>query len=784
MINSKKIIENAENLLKMEKFTSLKNSNAKDLHWAIAKACIAEIHCNWKKSEDEHNKNKAAFYLSAEFLMGRAIYNNLFSMGVLYEVKDLLANEGIDINLFEEIDDDALGNGGLGRLAACFLDSAATHDIPLNGYGIRYKYGLFKQTFENGFQKEIPDDWQQFCDPWSIRRDDEKVVVEFANQKVYAVPYDVPIIGYETENINTLRLWQSESINKFDLETFNECKYNKAVKERDDAEVISMILYPNDDNINGKKLRVKQEYFFASASIKDLIRKFKNLQGNDFSKFADFNAIQLNDTHPTIAIPELIRILVDEESIEFNDAFSIAQKSFSYTNHTIMAEALEKWDIRIYKNLLPKIYRIILMINDRVNSDLVANNASPEEMKSCKVIDSKLVKMANLAIGASNSVNGVAKIHTQILKDTVIKDWYRIYPQHFQNKTNGITQRRWLGLCNKPLTEELTKLGCGDFIKNLDNIKKLNDYKDDATVLDRLYEIKQENKQNLADYIYKKEGIVLKTDFIFDIQVKRLHEYKRQLLNAFSILDIYFALKKGKIKDFQKTAFIFGAKAAPSYKRAKGIIKYINEIAKLINNDKDVNDRMQVIFVTDYNVSYAEKLIPAANVSEQISTAGTEASGTGNMKFMLNGAVTLGTYDGANIEIVEQAGLENNYIFGAKVEELNEIKATYNPLELCKKNKRFKRVLETLIDGTFNDGGDNSFKELYDSITIGASWHNPDNYFLLYDFDDYVATKLRLNSDYKNKREFSKKCLLNIANSAIFSSDRTILEYAKDIWYI
>ncbi|MEG2814106.1 MAG: glycogen/starch/alpha-glucan phosphorylase, partial [Oscillospiraceae bacterium] len=396
----------------------------------------------------------------------------------------------------------------------------------------------------------------------------------------------------------------------------------------------------------------------------------------------------------------------------------------------------------------------------------------------------KSIKMANLALGVAHTVNGVAKIHTQILKDTVIKEWYKMYPNHFQNKTNGITQRRWLGLCNKPLCDELKKLGCGDFIKNLENIKKLNEYKDDEKVLDRLYEIKQQNKQILADYILKKEGIVLKTDFIFDIQVKRLHEYKRQLLNALSILDIYYGIKNGKIKDFQKTAFIFGAKAAPSYRRAKGIIKFINEIAKLINNDKDVNDKMQVIFVTDYNVSYAEKLIPAANVSEQISTAGPEASGTGNMKFMLNGAVTLGTYDGANVEIVEQAGLENNYIFGAKVEQLNKIRSTYNPVELCKKNKRFSRVLETLINGTFSDGGDGSFAELYDSIMIGASWHKPDNYFLLYDFEDYVNKKLQLNSDYKNKREFSKKCLLNIANSSIFSSDRTVSEYAKDIWHV
>lgn len=784
MINSSELIEKAELILSAQKFCSIKDSSAKDLHISLSKVAVSQIYDNWEKTKATTKNKKSAYYFSAEFLMGRAVFSNFYNMGILDEVQAKLKEKGISITELEEIADDALGNGGLGRLAACFLDSAATHDIPLNGYGIRYKYGLFKQGIEQGFQVEYPDDWQRFDDPWSIRREDESVVVTFADQKVKAVPYDTPIIGYQTDTVNTLRLWQAEAVRPFDLGLFNRQEYDDAVKDQNDAQNISMVLYPNDDGRKGKTLRLKQQYFFSSASLQDLVRKHKANHGGDFTTFAKYNAVQLNDTHPTVSIPELIRILMDEEKVAFEDAFKIAQETFAYTNHTIMAEALEKWSLNLFDSILPRITEIIEMINDRLTSELTKSGMTLIPMREYKIIADGLIHMARLAIYATHSTNGVAKIHTQILKDTALNCWYKLYPERFINMTNGITQRRWLGLCNRQLTAYLGELGLGNFIKNLEEIKKLEQFKDDTSVLDRLTEIKYQKKLELAAFVKEKEGMTLNPDAIFDIQVKRLHEYKRQLLNAFSILDIYYGIKAGTVKDFQNTAFIFGAKAAPGYRRAKAIIKFIGCIAELVNNDKDMEGKMQVLFVSDYNVSYAEKLIPAADVSEQISTAGTEASGTGNMKFMLNGAVTLGTLDGANVEIVEQAGIENNYIFGAKVEEIAKITKTYNPVEIYESNKRLKRVMDTLIDGTFKDSGNGEFKELHDSLLLGASWHNPDNYFLLYDFDDYVKTKLLLNSEYKNKREFSQKCLMNIANSGTFSSDRTISQYSNSIWGI
>lgn len=777
-----KLINEIEQILKLEFNVTLQEATVSTLHYALGKAVISNSYEKWTASETAHSQNKRAFYFSAEFLMGRAVFNNLYCLGILEEVKAALASKGVDLNTLEDIGDDALGNGGLGRLAACFLDSAATQNIPLNGYGIRYKYGLFKQYFKDGFQKEEPDDWQRFGDPWSVRRDNEKVVVEFANEKVYAVPYDMPIFGYQTDNVNTLRLWQSEPLEEFDFDLFNEQAYDKAVKAKNSAQNISMILYPNDDTNDGKRLRLKQQYFFCSASLQDIIQKHKAVHGSDFSSFPKNYAIQLNDTHPVVSIAELIRLLVDKEGLTFEEAFKIGQQTFSYTNHTIMAEALEKWYTHLFKSVLPRIYDIILEIDKRLCADLKAMGVTREKMVPYRIVYLRLIHMARLAVYATHATNGVAQIHSEIIKDSVLKDWYKIYPERFQNKTNGITQRRWLGLCNKELADYVTTLGCGDFGRDLTVLKKLEEYADNQDVLKKLAEIKHNNKVILSDYIQKNEGMRINPDFIFDIQIKRLHEYKRQLLNAFSIVDIYYSMKEGKLDDFTPTAFIFGAKSAPGYFRAKGIIKYINEIAKLVNNDPDVNQKLAVIFVSDYRVSYAEKLVPAADVSEQISTAGTEASGTGNMKLMLNGAVTLGTLDGANVEIVEQAGEQNNYIFGAKVDEITALKDTYDPNQLYTENPRIKRVVDTLIDGTFDDGETGMFKELYTSLLEGATWHDPDNYFLLYDFEAYVEAKLQVNADYTDRMEFSKKCLMNIANSGTFSSDRTVKQYATEIW--
>ena len=753
-----------------------------ELHNALGKAVMGEIADKWAESQKNHSEHRRAYYFSAEFLMGRMMYNNLYSLGVLDQMKKLLETKGIDINVFEDIDDAALGNGGLGRLAACFLDSAATHDVPLDGYGIRYKFGLFKQQIRDGAQFEVADDWQRFGDPWSVRREEDTVVVNFADQSVKAVPYDMAIIGYGTDNINTLRLWQSEPLNVFDFLAFNDGYYKQADDEREKAENISKVLYPNDNNHEGKVLRFKQQYFFCSASLQDIIKRYKKRHGTEFKYFADETVIQLNDTHPTVSIPELIRLLVNE-GCDFDWAFSVAQKTFAYTNHTVMAEALEKWDKDLIISVVPQIYDIIVKINDKLLKELKEKNVDDSNMK---IIDGNRVHMARLAIYASSYVNGVAWIHTEILKNDVLKEWYALYPERFQNKTNGITQRRWLGLCNPELSELITDLIGKRWVRHLYELKNLEGKLTDD-VVDKFNGIKWQKKKQLSDYIQKHEGVYINPDFIFDVQVKRLHEYKRQLLNAFSIMAIYFRLKEGKLPNFTPTAFIFGAKAAPGYARAKAIIKYINEIANLINNDPEVNNKLRVVFVANYNVSYAEKIVTAADVSEQISTAGTEASGTGNMKFMVNGAVTLGTYDGANVEIAQQAGEENEYIFGARVEEINEIKDTYNPKAIYDANPEIKRVVDTLIDGRFSDGGkegEGSFKELHDSLLKGTHWHQPDHYFIMRDLPDYIEAKLRVNNDYKDRRGFARKCLMNTANAGMFSSDRTINQYARELWKV
>lgn len=768
-------------LLELEYGKTIQQASTVELYHAITKAAMKPVKAKW----DVPAAGKKACYFSAEFLTGRLIYSNLMNLGLLNTLSELFNENNIDVGALEEVEDAALGNGGLGRLAACFLDSAATKGIPLNGYGIRYHYGLFKQYFENGFQKETADDWLRFGDPWSLRREDEKVTVQFKNQTVYAVPYDMPVIGYGAQMVNTLRLWQAEPINAFDFQLFNDQKFELAVRERNEAEAISSVLYPNDSTAKGKKLRLKQQYFFTSASLQDMIRSYKKKYGNNFSHFPDEYAVQLNDTHPVVSIPEFIRLLVTNERVSFPKALKLARQTFAYTNHTIMAEALEKWDVNLFRSVIPNVYRYVVMIDRALVKELVSLGVPEEQQEQYRIIaENKQIHMARLAVFATHSVNGVAKIHTEILKNSTLKEWYTLYPERFNNKTNGITQRRWLALSNRELSGFITEKIGSAWLTDLSKLKNLEKYKDDAEVIRQFAEIKQIKKRQLAEYIEKQEGIKLNPDFLFDVQVKRMHEYKRQLLNAFSILDIYYGIKEGRVQNFHPTVFLFGGKAAPGYLRAKGIIKFINEIAGKINNDPAVNEKMKVVFVSNYNVSYAEKIMPAADISEQISTAGTEASGTGNMKLMLNGAVTLGTYDGANIEIVQQAGKENNYIFGARVEELEKMEESYDPKKIYQREERVRRAVDSLINGELDDGGTNLFKELYDSLLEGASWHKPDVYFLLYDFLPYCDAKLQAIQDYADRFGFTRKCFLNTANAGVFSSDRTIQEYAAEIWNV
>ncbi len=764
--------------------TEPKNATVQQIHNALGEALMELFADDWQKSRERHLCSRRACYFSMEFLVGRAIFNNLLCLGIYDEVSEIFKECGISLNSLEEIEDAALGNGGLGRLAACFLDSAATLNLPLDGYGIRYKYGLFKQKIENGFQKEDIDDWTKYGDCWSTRCDKDAVEIKFSNQTVKAVPYDMPIIGCKTNNIGTLRLWQAEPVKEFDFDLFNQQNYLEASKEKIYAEDISRVLYPNDDTDDGKKLRLKQQYFFCSASLNDILKKHKTKFGT-LENLAEYVTIQLNDTHPVISIPELIRLLMDNEGFSYESAFKTACKVFNYTNHTIMQEALEKWNSKLIEELLPRIYEIIIMVNETLLAEMYSKNIDAKAVNNMKIIKDNMVHMANMAVYCSSYTNGVAKIHTEILKDTVLNDWYKVFPERFQNKTNGITQRRWLGLCNRELSAFITQLfGNDDWIIDLDKLKELEKYSDDEETLNKFIQIKSEKKKQLADFIKSKENITINPNSIFDIQIKRLHEYKRQLLNAFSILYIYFGIKDGSIKNISPVTFIFGAKSAPGYRRAKAIIKYINEIAEIISSDNEVNKLINVVFVSNYNVSYAEKLVAAADVSEQISTAGTEASGTGNMKLMLNGAVTLGTLDGANVEIVEEAGAENNYIFGAKVEELKRILPEYNSRKLFSSNEKIRRVVSTLIDGTVSDGGSGDFRELYMSLLDGASWHEPDNYYLLGDLESYVEAKLKSNSDYKNRLDFAKKQWINMCNAGKFSSDRTIKDYAENIWKI
>ncbi len=766
VIDDKTFSESVERVLHADFACDFESAGPRELYNAVSKAVMVQSFDAWNAGRKSGKKRCA--YFSAEFLMGRSIFANLLNLGCLGAAKRALAAVGRDLNDFEEVEDAALGNGGLGRLAACYLESAATMGIPLDGYGIRYRYGLFRQTFVDGYQHEEGDDWLKWGDPWSVRADRDAVIVEFADQKVKAVPYDMPIFGYHNDVVNNLRLWSSEPINEFDFNAFNEMKGDRTALENFNATKICDVLYPNDNTMVGKILRLRQQYFLVSASLQDILRKYK-AQGKKLKDLDKSYCFQLNDTHPVIAIPELLRLL-QKEGMGFEEAFAVCAKTFNFTNHTIMAEALEKWDALALSDLLPDVYDQIVACQHRLESEGL-------DKEKYFIIRDNVIHMANLAIYVSSKVNGVAEIHTNILKTDVFKDWYELYPKKFVNVTNGITPRRWM-LLNNPEMAALIDSRIGEgWHTDLMQLRGLKQYIPE--ILPDFKRIKGENKQKLVAYIAEHEGVDIPPEFAFDVQVKRLHEYKRQMLNALSILYFYYGIKEGKIKDFPPTAFIFGAKAAPGYYNAKAIIKFINEISKLVNSDPEVNGVMRVVFVQNYNVSYAEKIVCAADISEQISMAGMEASGTGNMKFMLGGTVTLGTLDGANVEICEEAGRENNCIFGATVEEVAGIKQFYCPREFIEQDEELKRAVNTLIDGTFPDE-EGMLKKLYDSLVDG---HEPDRYLVCFDFRSYIRAKEGLLRSYGTD-EFYEKCLLNMCAAGKFSADRSVSDYARLIWKI
>ncbi len=766
--NTERIIQLTEAFLKLEHDETLASASPEQLHDALGRTIMMNLSESWGEAKARRAGGRHAYYISAEYLIGRLVYSNLFNLGILDEVRAAFAAKGVDLACMEDIEDAALGNGGLGRLAACYMDSAATCGVSLTGYGLRYRFGLFKQRFENGEQVEEADDWTKYGDPWSVRRYKHTVRVVFPDHTVLAVPYDTPVIGYKNGNISTLRLWQCEPEEAFDYRAFNDQDYQRALNEKNKAEDITRVLYPNDSTWEGKRLRLKQQYVMCTASLQDILRAFRRNHGEDWDTLPDYAAIQLNDTHPAMSIPELMRLLM-AEGVDFDRAFNISQRVFSYTNHTVMSEALEKWDMELLASVVPDICDILRRLDEKLRA----------EHSNLYIINGSTVHMANLSVYGSHHVNGVAQIHSEIIKRDLFADFSAVWPEHFTNVTNGITPRRWLGLSNPGLTALLREKLGGDFLADLSSLERLKPLIDDETAA-RFNEIKLENKRTLCEEIKKREGIELNPEFVFDVQVKRLHEYKRQLMNAFSVMDIYFGIKSGRLQGFNPTVFIFGAKAAPGYKRAKSIIRYINRVAALINSDPDVAGLMKVVFVQDYNCSYAEKIIPAADISEQISPAGTEASGTGNMKFMVNGAVTLGTLDGANVEIAAATGRENNYIFGATVEEINRIKDCYHARGLYDSDERVRRVVDTLIDGTVPS--DDGLSELYSSLLEGADWHRADQYYVLYDFRSYAEARERANADWGDRIGFAKKCLNNISAAGRFSSDRAITDYAEKIW--
>lgn len=783
---------------------NLETASAEEIYQAAVFSLRDLITDKWIKTHDTYSEKdaKIVYYLSMEFLMGRFLGNALINMGMNTVIKEVFAELGIDYNTVEEAEPDpGLGNGGLGRLAACFLDSLSTLELPAYGCGIRYHYGIFEQKVENGYQVEAPDNWLEDGDPWGIRRNEYAVEIKFGGhvramlkenggyrfvqegyQSVMAIPYDYPVVGYGNNTVNTLRLWDARAKNRIDLKYFNEGNYQKAAEEETLAKTLTDVLYPADEHYQGKELRLRQQYFFISATVQRVVARFKENHG-DFNLLPEKVAFQLNDTHPSIAVAELMRVLVDENDLPWDQAWEITQKVCAYTNHTIMSEALEKWPLDLFSRLLPRIYQIVEEINRRFCLELTEKYGNnPEKIRRLAIIADGQIRMAYMAIVGSHSVNGVAALHTEILKNQELKDFYKLYPGKFNNKTNGITQRRWLLHANPQLAELITeKIGDG-WITDLAQLEKILPYVEDEEFQKRFMEIKRANKVALAKYIKSAKGIDINPDGIFDIQVKRLHEYKRQLLNVLHIIGLYNKLKMNPGLDIVPRTYIFGAKAAAGYRRAKLIIKLINSVGDVVNNDESICGKIKVVFLENYRVSLAERLIPAADVSEQISTAGKEASGTGNMKFMLNGALTVGTMDGANVEIFDEVGEENIFIFGMSAEEVQEkYNGEYDPWSVYNMNQEVRMAMTALIDGTFSNDTC-LFRELYDALLNGFGGSKADEYFVLEDYADYQRAQMAVDYAYRDKERWARMAIYNTAKSGKFSSDRTIKEYAKEIW--
>ena len=801
--------EEVKNNIKNLYRKTIKEATGRQIFQAVSLAVKETIIDYWLATQAEMEKKdpKTVYYMSMEFLMGRALGNNLINMTAYQEVKEALDEMGIDLNIVEDQEPDAaLGNGGLGRLAACFLDSLATLGYPAYGCGIRYRYGMFKQKIENGYQVEVPDNWLKDGNPFEIRRDEYAKEVRFGGDvrieydpvtkrnnfiqenysSVRAVPYDMPIIGYGNHVVNTLRIWDAEAITDFHLDAFNRGDYRHAVEQENLAKMIVDVLYPCDDHYAGKELRLKQQYFFISASLQALLVRYKK-KHDDVRKLHEKVTIQMNDTHPTLAVAELMHLLIDQEGLEWDEAWDVTTKTVAYTNHTIMAEALEKWPIDLFSKLLPRIYQIIQEIDRRFIEQIRVRFPGDEgRVARMAIIRDGQVKMAHLAIVAGYSVNGVARLHTEILKHEELKDFYDMMPEKFNNKTNGITQRRFLLHGNPLLADWVTKHIGDGWITDLSEMSKLKKYVDDPKVLAEFAEIKYQNKLRLAEYIRNNNGIEIDPRSIFDVQVKRLHEYKRQFLNILHVMYLYNQIKDHPEMYFYPRTFIFGAKAAAGYVRAKETIKLINSVADVINNDKSINGKIKVVFIEDYRVSNAEIIFAAADVSEQISTASKEASGTGNMKFMLNGAPTLGTMDGANVEIVEEVGMENAFIFGLSSQEVIQFEnhGGYNPTDIYFNDWDIKRVVDQLIDGTYANGNREMYRDLYDSLVNTHGRERADRYFILKDFRSYADAQKRVEEAYKDREAWSRKALMNVACCGKFSSDRTIQEYVDDIWHL
>ena len=788
---------------------TIKEATQQQLFQAVSYAVKDDIINNWLATQKQYEIDdpKTVYYMSMEFLMGRALGNNLINLCAYKEVKEALDEMGFDLNVIEDQEPDAaLGNGGLGRLAACFLDSLATLGYSAYGCGIRYRYGMFKQKIENGYQVEVPDNWLKDGNPFELRRPEYAKIVKFGGyvrveydeehkknnfvqegyQSVRAIPYDIPVLGYNNNIVNTLRVWDAEAINDFHLDSFDKGDYQKAVEQENLAKNIVDVLYPNDNHYAGKELRLKQQYFFISASVQAAIEKYKKSH-KDIRKFYEKATFQLNDTHPTVAVAELMRILLDEEGLGWDEAWEVTTKTCAYTNHTIMAEALEKWPIELFSRLLPRVYQIIEEINRRFVLEIQTKYpGNQEKVRKMAIIYDGQVKMAHLAIAAGYSVNGVARLHTEILEKQELKDFYEMMPQKFNNKTNGITQRRFLLHANPLLADWVTEHIGDEWITDLPQISKLKVYADDKKALQEFMNIKYQNKRRLAKYIKEHNGIDVDPRSIFDVQVKRLHEYKRQLLNILHVMYLYNQIKDQPEMPFYPRTFIFGAKAAAGYRRAKLTIKLINNVADVINNDKSINGKLKVVFIEDYRVSNAELIFAAADVSEQISTASKEASGTGNMKFMLNGAPTLGTMDGANVEIVEEVGAENAFIFGLSAEEVirYENEGGYNPTDYFNNDQDIRRVLMQLINGEYSNGDMEMFRDIYDSLLNTNSSDRADTYFILADFKSYAAAQKKVEEADRDEEGWAKMALLNTACSGKFTSDRTIQQYVDEIWHL